>query len=39
MFLTVVGEGRQQEVIEAIQGTGGEILDFHFSQSGVRVVQ
>ncbi len=38
-FLTVVGEGCQQEVKEAIQGTGGEILDYHFSSSGVRVVQ
>ena len=38
-FLTVVGEGCQQEVKEAIQGTGGEILDFHFSKSGVQVVQ
>jgi hypothetical protein len=37
--LTVVGEGCQQEVKEAIQGSGGEILDFHFSKFGVQVVQ
>ena len=38
-FLTVVGEGCQQDVKEAIQDSGGEILDYHFSKSGVRVVQ
>jgi D-glycero-alpha-D-manno-heptose-7-phosphate kinase len=38
-FLTVVGKGCQQEVKKAIQGAGGEVLDYHFSKSGVQVVQ
>ena len=38
-FLTVVGEGSQQDVKKAIQGAGGEVLDYHFSKSGVQVVQ
>jgi D-glycero-alpha-D-manno-heptose-7-phosphate kinase len=38
-FLTVVGEGCQQEVKKAIEGAGGEVLDYHFSKSGVQVVQ
>ena len=37
-FLTVVGEGCQQAVKEAIQGEGGEVLDYRFSKTGVRVV-
>jgi len=36
-FLTVVGEGCQQAVKEAIQGEGGEVLDYHFSKFGVQV--
>ena len=38
-FLTVVGEGSRQDVKKAIQGAGGEVLDYHFSKSGVEVVQ
>ncbi len=38
-FFTLVGEGSQEAVKKAIEENGGEILDYRFSESGVRVVE
>jgi D-glycero-alpha-D-manno-heptose-7-phosphate kinase len=38
-FVTLVREGCQAAVANAIMKTGGHVLDYHFAESGVRVVE
>ena len=38
-FITLVKEGRQQAVREAIESSGGQLLEYGFSMSGVQVLE
>ena len=38
-FITLVEEGRQQPVREAIESRGGQLLEYVFSMSGVQVLE